>query len=48
MIDFGKHTFHVWASYGVTITLLVGLIVQSLRQSKKAKARLAAIEGKNG
>ena len=48
MIDFGKHTFHVLASYGVTITLLVGLVVISLRQSTKAKARLAEIEGKNG
>ena len=48
MIDFGKHTFHVWASYGVTITLLVGLVVISLRQSTKAKARLAEVERNNG
>lgn len=48
MIDFGKHTFHVWACYGVTVTLVAALVIQSLTQSRKAKLRLAQVEAKNG
>ncbi|RYG92380.1 heme exporter protein CcmD [Loktanella sp. IMCC34160] len=48
MLDFGKHTFHVWASYGVTVGLLLALIVASLVQARAAKARLDRAEKTDG
>ncbi len=44
MFDFGKHTFHVLASYGITVTLLLAIILLSLAQSRKAKKRLEQVE----
>jgi heme exporter protein CcmD len=48
MVDFGKHTLHIWLSYGVTIGLLVALALVSLNQSRAAKKRLDEVESKHG
>jgi heme exporter protein CcmD len=44
MIDFGKHAFHIWLSYGGSVALIGGLLVQSVLASRAAKARLQEAE----
>lgn len=44
MLDFGKHSFHIWTSYGITIAMLLALILFALRRARQARARLAAAE----
>jgi heme exporter protein CcmD len=44
MVDLGKHGSFILASYGVTLLILGGLVVTSLRAYSSAKARLAASE----
>lgn len=43
-MDFGKHAFYIYAAYGVTIILLAGLVLLSLRRARKIAADLAALE----
>lgn len=51
MPELGKYAFEVLAAYGVSLVLLVGLVLISLRRGARAKAALAQIEkvrdGKN-
>ncbi len=44
MPDLGKYAAEVLSAYAVTIALMVGLLVISLRQSAKTKAALRAVE----
>ena len=44
MPDLGKYADAVLASYAVSIILIVGLVVLSLVQSKRAQKRLADLE----
>ncbi|MDO5641828.1 MAG: heme exporter protein CcmD [Paracoccus sp. (in: a-proteobacteria)] len=46
MIDLGKYTIPVFLSYGVSVTLLVGLIWQSLARNARARRALDTQEGK--
>ena len=42
--DLGKYAVEVLAAYGVSITLLIGLVLGSVIRSLKVKARLEAVE----
>jgi heme exporter protein D len=42
--DLGKYAVEVLAAYGASIALLVGVIVVSLRRSRKVRAQLAEVE----
>lgn len=42
--DLGKYAFEVLAAYGVSIVLLVGIVVLSVRRSRKVQAQLKAVE----
>lgn len=44
MPDLGKYAGDVYAAYGITFLLLAGLIVSSLRRSKRVKRQLAEAE----
>lgn len=46
MPDLGKYADTVLSSYAVSIALLAALVVLSLWQSRRAKARLAEIEAR--
>ncbi|WP_239030038.1 heme exporter protein CcmD [Nereida sp. MMG025] len=46
MVDLGKYAADVMLAYAVTIALIVGLILVSLRQSRKVKAALSEIEAR--
>ncbi|PTX55421.1 heme exporter protein D [Litoreibacter ponti] len=46
MPDLGKYADTVLSSYAVSIALLAGLVVMSIWQSKRAKARLAEVEAR--
>ncbi|MBT2130710.1 heme exporter protein CcmD [Aliiroseovarius lamellibrachiae] len=50
MLDLGKYADAILWSWGLTLLLLVGLTLMSLRASRKAKADLMAAEErrKNG
>ncbi len=48
MPDLGKYAATVLAAYGATLVLLAGVVVLSVVQSRRAKARLAEIEGRKG
>jgi heme exporter protein CcmD len=41
MLELGRHGGFILASYGVTVLILGGLILTSLRAYSRAKARLA-------
>ncbi|WP_368187565.1 heme exporter protein CcmD [Aestuariibius sp. HNIBRBA575] len=45
MPDLGKYAAEVLSAYGLSAALLVGLVVMSVRASRKARAALRAIEG---
>jgi heme exporter protein CcmD len=40
MIDLGKHAVTVLAAYGISLILLAGVIVQSLRANARARREL--------
>lgn len=47
--DLGKYAIPVLSAYGVSLVLIVGLVMLSIRRSKKARAELEKVEGrKNG
>jgi heme exporter protein D len=43
-LDMGGYAATVWPAYGVTVAILVGLLVQSLRSLARRKAELARLE----
>ena len=44
MPDLGKYATEVLSAYGVSILLLAGLLVVTLRRGRRARAELAEIE----
>lgn len=50
MPDLGKYAAEVTLAYGVTLVLLAGIVLLSVRQARKARAVLEATEArqKNG
>ena len=46
MPDLGQYAGEVLLAYGVSIALLVGVVVLSVRQARKAKAALDEAEGR--
>ncbi|MEH6675445.1 MAG: heme exporter protein CcmD [Sulfitobacter sp.] len=46
MPDLGKYAAEVLAAYGVSLLLLAGLVVLSLRKGRKARATLAEVEAR--
>jgi heme exporter protein D len=48
MVDLGKYAGTVLGAYGVTIVLLLGLVILSLRQSARMRKRLEAQEQRMG
>jgi heme exporter protein D len=44
MPELGKYAGEVLSSYAASLVLLLGLVVMSLRASRKAKAALDALE----
>lgn len=44
MPDLGKYADAVFSAYAVSLVLLLGIVVLSVIQSRKAAARLAAAE----
>ncbi len=46
MPDLGKYADTVLSAYVASITLLIGLVVLSVWQSRKARARLAEVEAR--
>ena len=45
--DLGKYAVEVTLAYGVSLALLAGLILVSIRQSKKTNAALDAAEARS-
>ena len=43
-LDMGGYAATVWPAYGVTLVVLGGLLVVSLRSLSRRKAQLAALE----
>jgi heme exporter protein D len=48
MIDLGSYGFYVLSAYGVTLTLIAALVLQSLRRSKKVRIQLETLEARRG
>jgi heme exporter protein D len=48
MVELGKYAGTVLGAYGVTIILVLGLVVLSVRQSAKMRKRLEAQEKRMG
>ena len=51
MVELGKYAGTVLSAYGVTLVLLLGLVVLTLRQGKRMREKLEAQEkrmGRNG
>ena len=44
MPDLGKYATEVLASYGVSIALLIGIVLQSWRRAARVKAELDRVE----
>ena len=44
MPDLGKYATEVLSAYGVTLLLMAGLVLLSLRRGRKARAALQSIE----
>lgn len=44
MPDLGKYATEVLSAYGVTLLLMAGLVLMSLRRGRKARAALQNIE----
>lgn len=47
-LHMGGYAIYVWSSYGLTTIVLLGLLVLSLRQRKRALAEAAAMEAQRG
>ncbi|MCA8880609.1 MAG: heme exporter protein CcmD [Rhodobacteraceae bacterium] len=45
--DLGKYASQVLAAYGVSVALIVGLVVLSLRQSARVRRTLREVEERN-
>lgn len=45
-MDLGKNALSIYAAYGATIILLIGLVFLSLRRARKTAADLAVLERK--
>lgn len=43
-LDMGGYAATVWPAYGVTLVILGGLLIASLRSLSKRKAQLAELE----
>jgi heme exporter protein CcmD len=48
MIDLGPYGFYVLSAYGVTLTLIAALVLQSIRRSEKVRITLEALEARRG
>ncbi|GAA6207913.1 hypothetical protein NBRC116601_12060 [Cognatishimia sp. WU-CL00825] len=48
MPDLGKYSDTVLSAYGLSIVLLVGLVVLSLRASRRSLRELTSLEKKDG
>jgi len=46
MPELGKYAAEVLSAYGVSLVLLAGLVLLSLRKGRRARADLARIEAK--
>ncbi len=46
MPDLGEFTVEVLAAYGLSIALLVGLTLMSMRRARKMRAQLAEVEAR--
>ncbi len=44
MVDLGKYAGAVLSSYGVSLTMLVALVLLSLRRGRKVRAEMELIE----
>lgn len=44
MVDLGKHSVEILASYGASLAMLGGLIWISLRRARKMRAELTRME----
>ncbi len=42
--DMNGYAQYIWPAYGTAITLLLGLVVSSLRQNRKLKREIKALE----
>ncbi|CUH11218.1 heme exporter protein CcmD [Jannaschia seosinensis] len=40
MIDFGRYAFDIWLSYGLSATLIGGLVIWSLAEARTMRRRL--------
>ena len=51
-LDFGKHTFHVWSAFGLTLVVMVANIIAARRslaeRSRMARRRLAGSTSQTG
>lgn len=45
-MEFGKNAMSIYAAYGATAILLIGLVLLSVRRARKTAAELAALEAK--
>ena len=46
MIDLGKHAVFIWASYGLTATVLIGLVAWLISDGARLRRRLAELEAR--
>ena len=46
MPDLGAYAVEVLSAYGLSIALLLGIVVVSLRRSRRVRADLAAVEAR--
>lgn len=46
MPELGKYAFAVLSAYGVSLALIIGLVLISMRRSKKAREELEQVEGR--
>lgn len=44
MVDLGAYGFYVLSAYGVTLTLIAALVIQSLRRAKRVRIQLETLE----
>jgi heme exporter protein CcmD len=43
ILDMGKYAPFVWPSYGLTVLIMAGLVVTSVRRLKRCKRELRAL-----
>lgn len=44
--DLGKYATEVLAAYGVSLVLLIGIVLTTLRRSRRVRAQLAEVEAR--